>query len=444
MGGIMETIIIVLQLCLDAAMLTLCCESVFRTRHTAKRKDLFLFPVLFVVCMASRSVITAGNEFHILFPLSGFELAPADNTVILLFLMLGVLLLNSLFYGAEDNGFVFCGTMTAFSVYLSVRSINVAFFALLGADGPMLSMGSRIGSVLFISILLFTPVFSWLQRALRSGSFTVRLISANIAIFMIMTLTVFSFDVTAFSAHMGITASLLLILLTADSVLLIFDQRRAQERRHIHMIEQYVPIVEELISQVRARQHEFNNRLLAIETAIDSANTLEEAKENISLLTQGLGINPNDQELLLCDSKIIAGMLFGKMKQAEASGVRMEMELHGLFKKGSVPETEWIELLGILLDNAIEASSGKDVIYIKSRQCEKYTELLVSNPFAALSNTEFMELFRKGTTTKKDSALHGFGLYNLMRITERYHGRIITRNESVDGRNYVVFGVLMP
>lgn len=63
MGGIMETIIIVLQLCLDAAMLTLCCESVFRTRHTAKRKDLFLFPVLFVVCMASRSVITAGNEY---------------------------------------------------------------------------------------------------------------------------------------------------------------------------------------------------------------------------------------------------------------------------------------------------------------------------------------------------------------------------------------------
>ena len=84
------------------------------------------------------------------------------------------------------------------------------------------------------------------------------------------------------------------------------------------------------------------------------------------------------------------------------------------------------------------------MIYIKSRQCEKYTELLVSNPSAALSNTEFMELFRKGTTTKKDSALHGFGLYNLMRITERYHGRIITRNESVDGQNYVVFGVLMP
>lgn len=172
----METIIIVLQLCLDAAMLTLCCESVFRTRHTAKRKDLFLFPVLFVVCMASRSVITAGNEFHILFPLSGFELAPADNTVILLFLMLGVLLLNSLFYGAEDNGFVFCGTMTAFSVYLSVRSINVAFFALLGQTALCFLWEAALGLFylfLYYSLPRFSPGYSVrsAQAASLSGLF---------------------------------------------------------------------------------------------------------------------------------------------------------------------------------------------------------------------------------------------------------------------------------
>ena len=44
------------------------------------------------------------------------------------------------------------------------------------------------------------------------------------------------------------------------------------------MIEQYVPIVEELISQVRARQHEFNNRMMAIEAVVTSADTIEEAR----------------------------------------------------------------------------------------------------------------------------------------------------------------------
>lgn len=33
---------------------------------------------------------------------------------------------------------------------------------------------------------------------------------------------------------------------------------------------------------------------------------------------------------------------------------------------------------------------------------------------------------------------------NILRMTERYHGKILTRNESILNENYVVFGVLMP
>lgn len=61
-----------------------------------------------------------------------------------------------------------------------------------------------------------------------------------------------------------------------------------------------------------------------------------------------------------------------------------------------------------------------------------------------MSNTEFMTLFRKGFTTKSSREGRGFGLYNILRITERYHGKILTRNEQVSEENYVVFGVLLP
>ena len=91
------------------------------------------------------------------------------------------------------------------------------------------------------------------------------------------------------------------------------------------MIEQYVPIVEELISQVRARQHEFNNRMMAIEAAVASADTLEEARKEVADLTGSIGISLNDRELLSCDSNMIAGMLFGKIKQAEAANCHIEL-----------------------------------------------------------------------------------------------------------------------
>ena len=161
-------------------------------------------------------------------------------------------------------------------------------------------------------------------------------------------------------------------------------------------------------------------------------------------LTGSIGISLNDRELLSCDSKMIAGMLFGKIKQAEAANRHIELSLHGLFKKTVTPETEWIEVIGILLDNAIEASPKGSTVFLSSKKQGDFLELTVANPAPPLSNTEFMALFGKGVTTKTNRDGHGFGLYNILRMTERYHGKILTRNESILNENYVVFGVLMP
>lgn len=183
---------------------------------------------------------------------------------------------------------------------------------------------------------------------------------------------------------------------------------------------------------------------MAIEAAVASADTLEEARKEVAGLTGSIGISLNDRELLSCDSKMIAGMLFGKIKQAEAANCHIELSLHGLFKKTVTPETEWIEVIGILLDNAIEASPKGSTIFLSSKKQEGFLELTVSNPAPPLSNTEFMALFGKGVTTKTNRDGHGFGLYNILRMTEQYHGKILTRNESILNENYVVFGILMP
>ena len=98
----------------------------------------------------------------------------------------------------------------------------------------------------------------------------------------------------------------------------------------------------------------------------------------------------------------------------------------------------------MLFDNAIESSPQVSTILLSCKQQGDFLELTVSNPAPPLSNTEFMALFGKGVTTKANRDGHGFGLYNILRMTERYHGKILTRNESILNENYVVFGVHMP
>ncbi|MGI5888472.1 MAG: sensor histidine kinase [Oscillospiraceae bacterium] len=440
----MDFLTALVQMGLDAGLLTLCCEFVFRTRAERRWKDFLIFPIFLVLCAVTRVDIAVGEDLTAAFRMEGFEILPSDNIAGLLLLVLASLLINSIFFGSKSNRTVFCGTMAAFSIFLLIKCLCAVLFAVCGAEDAVLMLGSRIAAVCLAVILEITPFFGFIHKLVERSGFTELIVFSNIAVLLMAVLSVFSFDVDRILAHLWMIVIIILAVLLLDSVLLFLHQRRMQEQKRIHMIEQYVPIVEELISQVRARQHEYQNRMMAIEAAVSSADTLEEARREVADLTGNIGISLNDRELLSCDSRMIAGMLFGKIKQAEASGLRVELSLHGCFKKTSTPETEWVDAIGILLDNAIEASPKGSTIFLSSRKDGGYLELTVSNPAPPMSNTEFMALFGKGVTTKADRDSHGFGLYNILRMTERYHGKILTRNESVGDQNYVVFGICMP
>jgi len=422
-----------IQLGLDAGILALCCEVVFRQKAEIKAKDFFVFPILLVLCVVPRVDFSIGANMTASFRSEGFEILPADNIVGLLFLIFAVLLLSSIFFGSKSSGTVFCGTMAAFSVFLFVKCLCVVLFAVCGATDILLLLGSRAAALCLIVVLEFTPLFGLIHQLVQRSDFTILIVSTNIAVLLMTVLSILSFDVDRLLANLWIINILILAVLLLDSILLFLHQRRIQEQKRIHMIEQYVPIVEELISQVRARQHEFNNRMMAIEAAVTSADTIEEARKEVTALTGSIGISLNDRELLSCDSKMIAGMLFGKIKQAEAANHHIELSLHGLFKKTVTPETEWIEVIGILLDNAIEASPKGSTIFLSSKKQGDFLELTVSNPAPPLSNTEFMALFGKGVTTKTNRDGHGFGLYTVTFGNDKMGSLLIVKKDAVTG-----------
>ena len=149
-----------------------------------------------------------------------------------------------------------------------------------------------------------------------------------------------------------------------------------------------------------------------------------------------------DKELLKCDSKVISGLLFGKMKQAELKQVRVEVTIAGGFLGRALSEADWVELIAILLDNATEAASPGDVLYVRAIEETDGLRFSVSNPHMALSNMEFIQMFRRGWSTKGEAG-HGYGLYNVRQIVERHGGKIITGNDRLNGIPYITIGVLV-
>ena len=435
---------ILLQMMLDAWLMFVCGSMMFREKKQVCAKDLTLLPILAVFCMAARADYIVGRDAPNIFIENGFDIAPANNIYLFLFFILALLLLNSTYYKSDSSEYAFCGSAAEVSIYLILRISAALLLSSAGITGDLLSFAIRFLALAAAGLLYLSPAPESLQRTVKDGGIFAVLISGDILIVTGTVLALQSLDYAWITRYSREIALMIPLLIAINAILILMNRHRVEEKKYVRMIEQYVPIVEELVTQVRSRQHDYNNRFLAIEAAVSTASTLEEAQQAVSELKGGLVLDTSERELLSCDSKIIAGLIYEKTRQVERAGIMIRTELRCEFKKAATQESEWIELLGIFLDNAIEASVSGDIIYIRSKQKEHQIELVVENPAPPISNTEAAALFRRGVSSKKGKDGHGFGLYNALKIAELRHGKIITRNTDHNGQNYVVFGVLMP
>jgi two-component system sensor histidine kinase AgrC len=82
------------------------------------------------------------------------------------------------------------------------------------------------------------------------------------------------------------------------------------------------------------------------------------------------------------------------------------------------------------------------VLYVKAIEENNSLLFTISNPHNVLLNIEFVQMFRRGWTTKATGG-HGYGLFNVRNAIERCHGKIVARNETIDETQYITVGVLV-
>ena len=428
------TISIISQSVLDGLLLSLSSLGLLgRSRGKLDR----LLPLVFAgICLLSR----LGLGYHD--AEMAYAVLPVDQIVSFLFFFLGVLLLNSLWF-QKSEGHTLFGTIAAFALYLLLRELCLLFLALCGSAEPVWYL--YVGRVLSLGLWLAlwgTGALRWLREKLTDGAPVICIMCSNTALLLLLMLILFQFDFSVMIRWLPVTVGAVGLLAVGDVIAMLLRQHRVQARRRTALLEQYLPLVEELIEQVRARQHDFNNQMMAVAAAVSTARDLQEAQEAVTALLQHVRLDGADKELLKCDSKVISGLLFGKMKQAEFKQVHVEVMIAGAFLRRVLSEADWVEVIAILLDNAIEAAAPGDVLYAKAIEEGDSLRFSVLNPHAALTNMEFIQMFRRGWSTKGEAG-HGYGLYNVRQIMERHGGKIITGNDRLNGIPYITIGVLV-
>jgi len=245
-----------------------------------------------------------------------------------------------------------------------------------------------------------------------------------------------------------------LLCVLAVMLLTMILMRNVSKRQEteIHLYKMYTKPLEDLIREIRARQHEFDNHLNAIlnmHLTVDSYDELVRAQSDYIFSIVDDKRNSYIPLLKISD-KVLAGFLYTKMVSVKKP-VEFEAEIGTGTIVTRTPEKDIIEVVGTLIDNAVDACDDENrriKLFISSVGADTPStdddKLIVEvmNEHEPIPMSEMSHFFEKGWSTKsKEKNMRGFGLYNAKRIITDHKGQITLENKEIDGRNYIFFRV---
>ncbi len=221
------------------------------------------------------------------------------------------------------------------------------------------------------------------------------------------------------------------------------EGEKNHKERELQMYELYNRAFEEAIVTIRTRQHEFENHINAIKcmqyTIEDHEKLIAAQEQYCEKVLQENKLN----KLLKMDLEpVLIGFLYSKIKAAEEKGISTKYELQPVDIKKKIAIYEFIELVGILYDNAVEALEENDnkVILLKLQmEDETSFSLEVANTSIVYPNSEIEKFCSYGYSTKGEK--RGVGLARTKEIVQKHNAVYLIHNCIYNGENYLCFKI---
>lgn len=174
-----------------------------------------------------------------------------------------------------------------------------------------------------------------------------------------------------------------------------------------------------ICDSTRTFRHDFNNIMQAIGGYIKTNNMYDLTKYYNSLIPECLKINNLYRfHSKLMENAAIYSIVSDKYNIAEDNNIKMSLNI--LLDLNSLKIDTYIltRILGILLDNAIEASKecNQKIVNISFENIQDKQLIIIENTYLA-KGISTKKIFEKNFTTKKDNS--GLGLWKISKILSK-------------------------
>lgn len=216
------------------------------------------------------------------------------------------------------------------------------------------------------------------------------------------------------------------------------------EKAQLQMNMLYYDAYEGLIQSVREKQHDFKNHINAISgmlyADVDCAEIIAMQKEYFEDILHDL---EDTSPLTMIENPSLSGFIIHKVREAGKQGITVEQQCSFTSQKLKIPEYKLVEMLGILLDNAIEATP------IKQKDKKIWIRMWKENDLFWFSVENYYEgelvrdqLFNQGYTSKGKG--RGLGLTKLQRMLKENGGDVYLQYGEKEHNKTVRFVIYIP
>ncbi|MBD9366196.1 GHKL domain-containing protein [Leuconostoc mesenteroides] len=287
-----------------------------------------------------------------------------------------------------------------------------------------------IGIIQFGVIKLIAPNLEIIRKNQHlQKSNRLKFINSLLSISLILYLLTYQFNNTSYknAVNMFFVISLIsLLVYLKNTTQNYFNFQLAQQKQQqLDHLTTYTTQIEDLYKSINGFRHDYANLIVSLETSIQAGNINQirsiyedVLKNSSSVLNHG---NHTLGSLTKIDIPAIKSILSNKIILALEKGIHIEFEIEQKWSTCHVDVFDYIRMLGILLDNAIEASEACSIAFINiafiTDNVKQEHRLIIENS----TNQEFINIshiFQDGVTSK--GANRGIGLSNMQHILSNY------------------------
>ena len=212
------------------------------------------------------------------------------------------------------------------------------------------------------------------------------------------------------------------------------------ENQKLEQQKKYILALEKNNNEIRKFKHDFNNIILGLDGYINNDDFNKEKLKkyfNSTIMTFNNNIELNDIVIAKLNSikvSSLKSLITNKVLVAQNNNIDVDINVEGEITDFYTDEMQLSRILGILLDNAIEASlelTDDKKIEMNIIQIDKTTDIQISNTFNN-TGTPVADFNKEGFSTKGTN--RGLGLSSAHEIANKLN---MLLNTEIDGNTFI-------